>query len=172
MQLKDKFKFTVAGKEDVVYTASKYMDCYHITWEWDGLRNTTIYHENIVESNIYSGRWKMVDESTEEKKSLAKRSISININSAYAAAKWEFENNNCGEKDIQEVLDRINDTIEEIYEKAMNQDEFEYIFSGTGSWTVQFQPEDERYGTIEVLTDVSTGMPIHYINVEEYLDKS
>lgn len=164
--LKDNFKFVVVDKEDVVYTAVKYLDSYHISWDWDGARNTTITHETIVESNVYSGRWKVVEETK------AKRSISINISSAYAAAKWECDNNKLSwkpERTLQEILDKINDSIEEIYEKAMQQETFEYLCCGTGSWTVQFNPEDKNYGTIDVLTRVSCGMPIHYIDVEEYL---
>ncbi|MNY45852.1 hypothetical protein D3C86_1809880 [compost metagenome] len=58
-----------------------------------------------------------------------------------------------------------------MYDDAMRQETFEYLCCGTGSWLVQFSPEDENYGTISVVTDVSTGMPIHYINVDEYLQQ-
>lgn len=117
------------------------------------------YYDHVVENHISSGRWQKIK---------PKRDIFISINSAYAAAKWEYENNNHG-RSFQEILDRIKNVVEEVYEKAMKQDVFEHTYIGSGSWQVQFRPEDESYGIIEVLTNVSCGMPIHYINVEYYL---
>jgi hypothetical protein len=119
------------------------------------------YHDYEVENYINNGVWKKIKMKSE-------RNISISINSAYAAAKWEYENNNHGRR-FQEILYSINKAIEEVYEKAMKQDVFEHTYIGSCSWQVQFQPCDENYGIIEVLTDVSCGMPIHYIDVEDYL---
>jgi hypothetical protein len=143
MQLKNKYgsEFTLERKDD--------------RW-WYGPAS---YRDHEVESYIENGNWQKIK---------PKRDIFISINSAYAAAKWEYENNNHG-RSFQEILDRINNAVEEVYEKAMMQDVFEHTYIGSGSWQVQFQPEDESYGIIEVLTNVSCGMPIHYINVEDYL---
>jgi hypothetical protein len=174
--LKDKFKFKTSAS-DVVYSAEKHNKwTYNVTWTFDGASQQSLYGVDLLESMIYSGAWKIVEDVQPTEK--PKRSISININSAYAAAKWEYENNKLAwkpERSFQEILDKINDTIEEIYEKAMQQKEWlnsEHLCCGTGSWLVQFSPEDENYGTISVVIDVSTGMPIHYIDVEEYLQQA
>lgn len=176
--LKDKFKFKTTGTygiSGIVYTAEKRNKYgYDITWEFDGVSQHSFYGVEVIESMILAGKWEVVKEPQTEKE-LTQRSIAINLNSAYAAAKWEFENNHLSwkpERSLQEILNKINDSIEQIYEKAIQQETFEYLSCGTGSWMVQFSPEDEDYGTINVVTDVSTGMPIYYVDVQQYLEQA
>lgn len=103
-----------------------------------------------------------------------KRSITINVNSVFHAAKWDVENNPFTKKrgdTIEIVQDKINDLVENLYNDVMN-GEFEYRSIGCGSYTIQFLPEDDKYGTISVLVDPSVGQNSFYVDVKDYLEQT
>ena len=102
-----------------------------------------------------------------------KRSITINVNSVFHAAKWDVENNPFAKKrgdTIEIVQDHINDIVQKLYNEAI-EESWEYRSCSTGSYTVMFQPEDENYGTISVLVDPSVGQNAYYVDVSEYLEQ-
>lgn len=96
--------------------------------------------------------------------------ISINVNSAYEAAKYDFENNKASKKEsFEKVLDRINKSVYNIYHKAMK--EWEIQYEGTGSWLVFFLPEDDSYGTITVVIEPDINSQTFFVDCKDYLNQ-
>lgn len=105
------------------------------------------------------------------KKVSPKRSISIDVTAAHSAAKFDVANNPYKpSSSVPDAEREINCMIRNVYDRAMKQKEFEYIATGTGSWTVVFQPEDENYGTITVLVSPNVGAG-YYDDALEYLEQ-
>lgn len=104
-------------------------------------------------------------------KETPQRSISIDVTAAHAAAKFDVANNpykpNSSVPDVEREINRL---IREVYDLAMKQEEFEYLYTGTASYTVVFQPEDENYGTITVLVSPNVGAG-YYDDALEYLEQ-
>lgn len=168
-------EFTFNFKNDSTLYYAKYIEeCrfFQVTYYDCGHEYTDIYRPEVLDSHVYSGSIynikAIVSASTVAPK---QRQISINVNAAYTAAKFEVENNPYSKhKDLQEVLDKINDAVYNVCQKA--KDEWKYTFIGTGCWTVAFHPEDECFGVIDVTVDPSITAQRYYVNIGEYLEQA
>ena len=100
-----------------------------------------------------------------------KKSISVDVSAAHAAAKFDVANNpykpNYSVPDVERDINRL---IRNVYDRAMKQEEFEYLSTGTASYTVIFQPKDKHYGTITVLVQPNVGGG-YYDDAAEYLEQ-
>lgn len=127
---------------------------------------------NSFESAFETGAIKIITENCPVLiKETPQRSISIDVTAAHAAAKFDVANNPYKpSSSVPDTEREINCMIRNVYDRAMKQKEFEYIATGTGSWTVVFQPEDENYGTITVLVSPNVGAG-YYDDALEYLEQ-
>lgn len=144
-----------------------------------GMRDSALQIDittNSFESAFETGAIEIITENCPVLiKDTPQRSISINVNSVYNAAKWEVENNPYAKQrgdNIHLVSDKINDLVMSIYNSVMaGECEWEYQSIGTGSYSVHFQPEDDSYGIISVLIDPTVGQHSYYADVAEYLNQ-
>ena len=60
-----------------------------------------------------------------------------------------------------------------MYDALMNGDtEWEFQYTGTRTYRILFQPEDDHYGTISILSDTSIGMPTFFADVNDFLSQN
>ena len=84
------------------------------------------------------------------------RQISINKESISRASRWlAYNNRYLKAASIEELESNIQRSIDRVIESAKQG--WEMYYSGTAGFTVFFMPEDENYGTIEVLVDPAVG---------------
>lgn len=179
-QLPYRFEYVVnwSGK---TYTAIKnatgLYDCYEQSSSNKHLGFTaTDQSVTTFEAAVEAGAIKIITENCPVLiDETPQRYISINVNSVHYAAKWEVENNPYAKQrgdNIHLVSDEINDLVMRIYNSVMaGECEWEYRSISTGSYTVQFQPEDDSYGIISVLIDPAVGQHSYYVDVAEYLNQ-
>ena len=85
-----------------------------------------------------------------------KREISINKESISRAARWlAYSNRYLASATIEMIEADIQRSVDRVIESAKQGWELHY--SGTAGFTVFFMPEDENYGTVEVLVDPAVG---------------
>jgi len=85
-----------------------------------------------------------------------KREISINKESISRAAPWlAYSNRYLASATIEMIEADIQRSVDRVIESAKQGWELHY--SGTAGFTVFFMPEDENYGTVEVLVDPAVG---------------
>jgi len=84
------------------------------------------------------------------------RKISIRQGSKEATLDWIMHNNKYSSTfTYQSLSDSLEHCIQRVKKNAMK--DWDVTFSGTAGFTVFFMPEDENYGTIEVLVDPALG---------------
>lgn len=96
-----------------------------------------------------------------------KRQISIREGSVDKTTQWILANNKyLHSHSYQQIRDSIQDSIDRVVKYAKLYWELNY--SGTAGFTVFFMPQDENYGTIEILVDpcVSTTEEIKYVYID------
>lgn len=96
------------------------------------------------------------------------RKISIMEGAVDKTARWILENNkHLRNHTYQQIKSSIQKSIDRVVEHAHLYWELNY--SGTAGFTVFFMPEDENYGTIEILVDpcVSSTEEINYIYIDQ-----
>ena len=129
---------------------------------------------SAFESALEDGRITVLTVLTPLKRVVAekpKKSISVDVSAAHAAAKFDVANNPYKpNSSIPDAEQEINRLIRKVYDQAMKQEEFEYLSTGTASYTVVFQPEDKYYGTITVLVQPNVGGG-YYDDALEYLEQ-
>jgi hypothetical protein len=106
---------------------------------------------------------------------LRPRQINLNVNDAYAAAKFDYENNphtKASGVPFQEVLDDIHNMMLRVYTEAMESEDFHRITLSTRSYMVEFYPEDVDYGMIRVKVEPSVGMMSYYVDAAQYFDQA
>lgn len=106
----------------------------------------------------------------------AKKLISINVNAVRAAAEFDVANNphtKAKGNTIEEIEQEILTYVREMYDALMNGDtEWELHYTGTRTYRILFQPEDDSYGTISILSDTSVGMPTFFADVNDFLSQN
>ena len=137
-----------------------------------------------VLTNLYDipPRWEILENTTEKpdkkpaQESPLKRLITINVNNVRAAAEFDVANNphtKAKGNTVDEIEQEILKYLKEMYDTLMNWDtEWKLRYTGTGTYRILFQPEDDSYGTISILSDTSIGMPTFYASVEDFLSQN
>lgn len=140
-------------------------------------------HEEILEY-VYgeSAPWEILENTTENttkkpaQESPLKRLISINVNDVRAAAEFDVANNphtKAKGKTVEEIEQEIIGYLKAMYDALMNGDtEWELHYTGTSTYYILFQPEDDHYGTISILSDTSVGMPTFFADVDDFLNQN
>ena len=84
------------------------------------------------------------------------KQISINKESISRAARWlAYSNRYLASATIETLEADIQRSVDRVVESAKK--DWQLTYSGTAGFTVFFMPEDERYGTVEVLVDPAVG---------------
>jgi len=147
-------------------------------------------HEDVLEC-LYSESplWEPIEESenqehTTQKQQITeepaeaprKRMIAMNVNDVRAAAEFDVANNphtKAKGTPVKEVEQEITDYLGKMYHNLMSgKVTWELHYTGTRTYRILFQPDDEYYGTITVLSDTSVGMPMFYASVEDFLNQN
>lgn len=161
---------------DKIYTAVKnavgLYNCYDIQITGNQSRMISIDQPaSAFESALEDGRITVLTPLKRAVVEKPKKSISIDVSAAHAAAKFDVANNPYKpNSSVPEVEREINLMIRKVYDQAMKQEEFEYLSTGTASYTVVFHPEDKNYGTITVLVQPNVGGG-YYDDAAEYLEQ-
>lgn len=133
-----------------------------------------------VLTNLYdtSLRWEILENTTEKpaQESPLKRLISISVNDVRAAAEFDVANNphtKTKGNTVEEIEREILGYLREMYDALMSGDyEWELQYTGTRTYRILFQPEDDHYGTISILSDTSVGMPTFFADVNDFLSQN
>ena len=84
------------------------------------------------------------------------RQISINKESISRAARWlAYSNRYLAPATIETLEVDIQRSVDRVVGSAKK--DWELHYSGTAGFTVFFMPEDDNYGTVEVLVDPAVG---------------
>lgn len=95
-----------------------------------------------------------------------KRQISINRQAVDNAVIWIKQNNEyMKNKSLADLIQMIQRSIDCVVKRA--KEDWQLHYSGTAGFTVFFMPEEDYYGTIEILVDPCVGGEYDYIDVEE-----
>ena len=88
-----------------------------------------------------------------------KRQISIREGSVERTARWIYANNTCLWNRHNISVETLKDDIQRSIDRVIKYAEKDWTlnYSGTAGFTVFFMPEDESYGTVEVLVDPAVG---------------
>lgn len=171
----ERFNYTVFYSGEV-YTANKndagLYNCYEGLYSGNQPRMVSIDKPaSAFESALEAGNITVLTPLKRVSVEKPKKSISVDVSAAHAAAKFDVANNpykpNSSVPDAERDINRL---IRKVYDQAMKQEEFEYLSTGTASYTVVFQPEDKYYGTITVLVQPNVGGG-YYDDAEEYLEQ-
>lgn len=187
----DNFKFrpwSACEHSGTIFSAIRCKDGYRVEWVdvGTGESRKTTYSSPDVERYLSNGDWIMVEADIEkekppvkkpsDKKPSTKKLISINVNSARAAAEFDVANNKHTIKkglSVEEIEQEILKYVREMYSSLMSGEfEWKYRVIGTRSYIVRFQAEDENYGVISVEVDPSIGMPSFYASVEDFINQN
>lgn len=127
-------------------------------------------------------RWEILENTTEKpdkkpaQESPLKRRISINVNDVRAAAEFDVANNphtKAKGNTVAEIEREITEHLEKIYAALMSGDyEWKLRYTGTRTYRILFQPEDEYYGIISILSDTSVRMPTFFAYVNDFLSQN
>ena len=91
----------------------------------------------------------------------------------YAAAKFDVEHNKHTKVSVSDVEKEILSYIKTMYADIMaGKLLWKWNYTATRSYHIVFRPESENYGTISVLSGASTGMPIFFADVAEFLNQN
>lgn len=167
---------TVLNKE---FSASEYHDGSFVVQDKAGEGSYFFGREEVL-TNLYDipPRWEILENTAEKpaQESPLKRLISININDVRATAEFDVANNphtKANVNTIEEVEQEILGYLKEMYDALMNGDtEWELHYTGTRTYRILFQPEDDHYGTISILSDTSVGMPTFFADVNDFLSQN
>lgn len=178
----DKFNIRGAfsGKE---FSVSKYDDEVFVAKAKDG-GGSYFYGRVEVLAYLYDIRpqWEILENTTEKpdkkpaQESPLKRLISINVNAVRSAAEFDVSNNphtKAKGNTVEEVEQEILGYLKEMYDALMAGDtEWELQYTGTRTYRILFQPEEDHYGTISILSDTSVGMPTFFTDVNDFLSQN
>ena len=135
-------------------------------------------------------RWEIVENTSENfmvkplqtnpckkpEKKLEKKLISINVNDVRAAAEIDVANNphtKAKGNTVEEIEQEILGYLKEMYGALMSGNiEWELHYTGTRTYHILFQPEEDHYGTISILSDTSIGMPTFFADVNDFLSQN
>ena len=167
-----------SGKE---FSVSKYDDG---VFEAKDDRCSYFYGREEVLAYLYDIHplWGILENTTEKpdkkpaQESPLKRLISINVNDARSAAEYDVVNNphtKAKGNTVEEIEQEILGYLKEMYDALMNGDtEWGFRYTGTRTYRILFQPEDDSYGTISILSDTSIGMPTFFADVNDFLSQN
>ena len=147
--------------------------------------------KNQVTGNVFYGReevleylygisplWEILENTAEKpaQESPLKRLISINVNDVRAAAEFDVANNphtKAKGNTVEEIEREILWYLKEMYDALMSGDtEWELQYTGTRTYRILLQPEDDHYGTISILSDTSVGMPTFFADINDFLSQN
>ena len=95
-----------------------------------------------------------------------KKQIAINRQAVDNAAIWIKQNNDyMKNKSLVDLTQMIQCSIDCVVKRA--KEDWQLHYSGTAGFTVFFMPEEDYYGTIEILVDPCVGGQYDYIDIEE-----
>ena len=140
---------------------------YGVSPLWEIVEDTS---ENSVVKPLQTNPYEKPDKKPE------KKLISINVNDVRAAAEFDVANNphtKAKGNTVEEIECEILRYLREMYDTLMNGDtEWELRYTGTRTYRILFQPEDDHYGTISILSDTSVGMPTFFADVNDFLSQN
>ena len=147
--------------------------------------------KNQVTGNVFYGReevleylygisplWEILENTAEKpaQESPLKRLININVNDVRAAAEFDVANNphtKAKGNTVEEIEREILGYLKEMYDALMSGDtEWELQYTGTRTYRILLQPEDDHYGTISILSDTSVGMPTFFADINDFLSQN
>lgn len=95
-----------------------------------------------------------------------KRQISINRQAVDNAVLWIKQNNEyMKNKSLADLTQMIQRSVDCVVKRA--KEDWQLHYSGTAGFTVFFMPEEDYYGTVEILVDPCVGGEYDYIDIEE-----
>ena len=136
---------------------------YGVSPQWEIVENTS---ENFMVKHLQTNPCKKPE----------KKLISINVNDVRAAAEFDVANNphtKTKGNTVEEIEQEITGHLEKMYDALMSGDyKWKPRYTGTRTYRILFQPEDDSYGTISILSDTSVGMPTFFADVNDFLSQN
>lgn len=97
-----------------------------------------------------------------------KKQIAINRQAVDNAVAWIKQNNKyMKDNSLADLTETVQCLVDNVVKRA--REDWQLHYAGTAGFTVFFIPEEDHYGTIEILVDpcVGVGSGYDYVDIEE-----